>query len=140
MLSRAGASRVWISSARAVGSITPPARMNNGSLNSERSLPKALLMVVWQRNSRSAARVTLRSCITVSKTTSRLRSARRRSFLFIMFAAMVSGFRTTARCASGFAAGQRCSYSVCGPTAGRHLYLGAAKASLDWARLYEGMA
>ncbi|MNC50216.1 hypothetical protein D3C75_994440 [compost metagenome] len=81
--SSAGDSRAKISWARAEGSMLRPVRTNNGSSNRLRRRERAALMAGWPRNSFSAARVTLRSCISVSNTISRLRSTRRRSFRFI---------------------------------------------------------
>jgi hypothetical protein len=52
-----------ISSARAVGSMRWPTRMNNGSLNIVRKRLSAELMVGWPRNSFFATLVTLRSSI-----------------------------------------------------------------------------
>ena len=57
-------------------------------------LSGALLMVGCPRKSFSPTRLTLRSCIIDSKTTSRLMSARRRSFLFIMGTARRQGLRS----------------------------------------------
>lgn len=83
MESSAGVSREKISTARAEGSMLRPVRTNSGSSNSDRRRARAALMAGWPRNSFSAARVTLRSCMSVSKTISRLRSTLRRSFLFM---------------------------------------------------------
>ncbi|MNI49297.1 hypothetical protein D3C73_1038990 [compost metagenome] len=94
MPSRAGARLEKISSALEVGSITRPERMNSGSSNIWRKRPRALLMVGCPRKSFSPTRLTLRSCIIDSKTTSRLMSARRRSFLFIMGTARRQGLRS----------------------------------------------
>jgi hypothetical protein len=66
------------SSARGVGRNLPEPRMKSSSPSCSRSRPKALDTADWVRNTRSAARVTLRSSITASKTTSRFRSRRRR--------------------------------------------------------------
>ncbi|MNT69767.1 hypothetical protein D3C72_2081050 [compost metagenome] len=60
-----------------------PVRTNKGSSNKVRKRDSAALMAGWPRNSFSAARVTLRSCIRVSKTISRFRSTRRKSLRFI---------------------------------------------------------
>ncbi|MNV73496.1 hypothetical protein D3C71_1666500 [compost metagenome] len=81
--SSAGESRAKISWARAVGSMLRPVRTNSGSSNRLRKRARAALIAGWPRNSFSAARVTLRSCINVSNTISRLRSRRRRSLRFI---------------------------------------------------------
>ncbi|MNE61005.1 hypothetical protein D3C80_1561880 [compost metagenome] len=81
--SSAGDSRAKISTARAEGSMLRPVRTNNGSSNRLRRRDNAALIAGWPRNSFSAARVTLRSCINVSKTISRFRSTRRKSLRFI---------------------------------------------------------
>ena len=83
MESRAGESRAKISTARADGSMLRPVRTNSGSSKRVRSRARAALMAGWPRKSFSAARVTLRSCMSVSNTISRLRSTLRRSFLFM---------------------------------------------------------
>ncbi len=85
MESSAGDRWAKISWARAVGSMLRPVRTNSGSSNSVRRRDSAALMAGWPRNSFSAARVTLRSCIRVSNTISRFRSTRRRSFRFMAF-------------------------------------------------------
>ncbi|MCY1175478.1 hypothetical protein D9M73_157200 [compost metagenome] len=88
--SRAGESRAKISTALADGSMLRPVRTNKGSSNRPRRRESAALMAGWPRNSFSAARVTLRSCINVSKTINRFRSTRRRSLRFIWSPGRVS--------------------------------------------------
>jgi len=83
MESSAGESRAKISIARAVGSILRPVRTNKGSSNRLRRRERAALIAGCPRKSFSAARVTLRSCIKVSKTISKFRSTRRKSLRFI---------------------------------------------------------
>ncbi|MOA40753.1 hypothetical protein D3C78_1626570 [compost metagenome] len=83
MESSAGESRAKISIALADGSMLRPVRTNSGSSNRVRRRASAALMAGCPRNSFSAARVTLRSCMSVSKTIRRLRSTLRRSFRFM---------------------------------------------------------
>ena len=74
--------------ARAVGSMLRPVRTNSGSSNRLRKRDNAALMAGCPRKSFSAARVTLRSCIRVSKTISKFRSTRRKSLRFIRQASL----------------------------------------------------
>src|SRR5258706_5235301 len=70
MVCTAGPSSV----ALAVGIISRPGRTNNGSPISFRSRASAWLTAGWDRNTRCAARVTLRSAIMASNTRRRFRS------------------------------------------------------------------
>ncbi|MNR34131.1 hypothetical protein D3C85_1518730 [compost metagenome] len=83
MESSAGESRAKISMALAEGSMLRPVRTNSGSSNRVLRRASAALIAGWPRNSFSAARVTLRSCMSVSNTSRRLRSTLRKSFRFM---------------------------------------------------------
>jgi hypothetical protein len=72
------------SSAKVVGCIRTPALINKGSLSCWRSRDSEWLTADCVRPSRSAARVTLRSIISTSNTTSRLRSKRLKSISFMI--------------------------------------------------------